>query len=122
MYYVTDTSAWTNFDTCIYLRLPSLYWSGINIVMFIPSIILSVCKCVCPSTGTRLFWNVLFKTDMCVCVRARAWVCVIYDQFLNRDRPVTNKLRSRLFQQSRLQLEFLFYGRYNDLLYKYNLP
>jgi hypothetical protein len=48
--------------------------------------------------------------------------CSAYDQFLVRGSLLTNKLMSQGFQMSRLQAAFRkFYGRYNDLIYPYNL-
>jgi hypothetical protein len=51
-----------------------------------------------------------------------ARACSTYDQFLVRGSLLTNKLMSQGFQMSRLQAAFRnFYGRYNDLIYPYNL-
>jgi hypothetical protein len=48
--------------------------------------------------------------------------CSTYDQFLVRGSLLTNKLMSQGFQMSRLQAAFCkFYGRFNDLIYPYNL-
>ena len=45
-----------------------------------------------------------------------------YDQFLNRGRLLTDKLLLQGFQQSRLKAAFRkFYGRYNNLVYQYDL-
>jgi hypothetical protein len=51
-----------------------------------------------------------------------ARACLAYDQFLVRGCLLTNKLMSQGFQLSHLQAAFLkCYGRYNDLIYPYNL-
>ena len=51
-----------------------------------------------------------------------ARACSAYDQFLVRGSLLTKKLMSQGFQMSRLQAAFRkFYGRYNDLIYPYNL-
>jgi hypothetical protein len=45
-----------------------------------------------------------------------------YDQLLVRGSLLTNKMMSQEFQMSRLQAAFRkFYGRYNNLIYPYNL-
>ena len=47
-----------------------------------------------------------------------ARACSAYDQFLNRDRLLTDKLLLQGFQQSRLKAAFRkFYGRYNNMTY-----
>ena len=51
-----------------------------------------------------------------------ARACSAYDQFLNRGKLLTDKLLLQGFQQSRLKAAFRkFYGRYNNLLYQYDL-
>jgi hypothetical protein len=51
-----------------------------------------------------------------------ARACVTYDQFLIQGSLLTNKLMSQGFQQSCLQADFCkFSGRYNNLIYPYNL-
>jgi hypothetical protein len=51
-----------------------------------------------------------------------ARACSTYDQFSVRGSLLTNKLMSQGFQMSRLQAAFCkFYGRYNALIYPYNL-
>jgi hypothetical protein len=51
-----------------------------------------------------------------------ARACSTYDQFLDRGSLLTKKLMLQGFQMSRLQAAFRkFYGRYNDLIYPYNL-
>jgi hypothetical protein len=51
-----------------------------------------------------------------------ARACSAYDQFLLRGNLLTKKLMSQWFQMSRLQAVFRkFYGRYNVLIYSYNL-
>ena len=51
-----------------------------------------------------------------------ARACSAYDQFLNRDKLLTDKLLLQGFQQSRLKAAFRkFYGRYNNLEYQYDL-
>jgi hypothetical protein len=51
-----------------------------------------------------------------------AKACLAYDQFLLRGNLLTKKLMSLGFQMSRLQAAFRkFHGRYNDLIYPYNL-
>ena len=46
-----------------------------------------------------------------------------YDQFLNRGRLLTDKLLLQGLQRSRLEAAFCkFYGRYNNLVYQYDLP
>jgi hypothetical protein len=48
--------------------------------------------------------------------------CSAYDQFLLRSNLLTKRLMSQGFQMSRLQTAFRkSYGRYNDLIYSYNL-
>ena len=48
--------------------------------------------------------------------------CSAYDQFLNRGKLLTDKLLLQGFQQSRLKVAFRkFYGRYNNLVYEYDL-
>ena len=50
-----------------------------------------------------------------------ASACSAYDQFLNRDRLLRDKLLQG-FQQSRLKAAFRkFYCRYNNLVYQYDL-
>ena len=52
-----------------------------------------------------------------------ARACSSYEQFLRRGKLLTNKLIKQDYQQSRLKSSFRkFYGRYNDLVSKYNLP
>ena len=52
-----------------------------------------------------------------------ARACSAYDQFLNRGKLLTDKLLLQGFQQSRLKTVFRkFYGRYNKLVYQYDLP
>ena len=52
-----------------------------------------------------------------------ARACSTYDEFLKRGMLLTNKLIKQDYQQSRLKSSFRkFYGRYNDLVSKYNLP
>ena len=52
-----------------------------------------------------------------------ARACSTYDEFLKRGMLLTNKLNKQDYQQSRLKSSFRkFYGRYNDLVSKYNLP
>jgi hypothetical protein len=49
--------------------------------------------------------------------------CSTYDQFLIRGNLLAKKLMSQGFLQSRLQAALhTFYGRYNDLVCRYNLP
>ena len=51
-----------------------------------------------------------------------ARACSAYDQFLNRGKLLTDKLLLQGFQQSRLKAAFRkFYGRYNNLVYQYDL-
>ena len=51
-----------------------------------------------------------------------AGACSAYDQFLNRGKLLTDKLLLQGFQQSRLKAAFRkFYGRYNNLVYQYDL-
>jgi hypothetical protein len=51
-----------------------------------------------------------------------ARACSTYDQFLNRDRLLTDKLMLQIFLLSTLMSAFRkFYGRYNDLIYKLSL-
>jgi hypothetical protein len=51
-----------------------------------------------------------------------ARACSAYDQYLVRGSLLTNKLMSQGYQMSRLQAAFhKFHGRYNDLIYPYNL-
>jgi hypothetical protein len=51
-----------------------------------------------------------------------AKACSAYDQFLLRGNLLTKKLMSQGLQMARLQAPFRkFYGRYNDLVYPYNL-
>jgi hypothetical protein len=52
-----------------------------------------------------------------------ARACLTYDQFLIRGSLLTKTLMSQGFLQSRLQAALRkFYGRYNDLVCKCNLP
>jgi hypothetical protein len=49
--------------------------------------------------------------------------CTTNNQFLVRGNLLTKKVMSQGFQLSRLQAAFRkFYGRYNNLIYPYNLP
>jgi hypothetical protein len=51
-----------------------------------------------------------------------ARACSTYDQFLSRNRLLTDKLMLQGFLKSRLMSAFRkFYGRYNDLIYNYKL-
>jgi hypothetical protein len=51
-----------------------------------------------------------------------ARACSAYDLFLVRGSLLTKKVDVKGFQMSRLQAAFReFYGRYNDLIYPYNL-
>ena len=51
-----------------------------------------------------------------------ARACSTYEQFLKRGKLLTSKLMKQEYQQSRLKSSFRkFYGRYNDLVSKYNL-
>jgi len=52
-----------------------------------------------------------------------ARACSSYSQFLNRGRLLTHKLMLQEFLQPRLKSAFRkFYGRYNDIVWNYNLP
>jgi hypothetical protein len=46
---------------------------------------------------------------------------LLYDQILSRGRLLTDKLMLQGFLQSRLMSFRKFYGRYNDLIYNYEL-
>jgi hypothetical protein len=51
-----------------------------------------------------------------------ASACSSYDQFVNRGRLITHILKLHGFLQFHLRSAFRkFYGRYNDLVCKYNL-
>jgi hypothetical protein len=62
--------------------------------------------------------NGAYISQLISCARA----CSTYDQFLVRGSLLINKLMSQGFQMPRLQAAFRkFYGRYNDVIYPYNL-